>query len=296
MAHVIVFLAFLALSSTAHAASWDYSNGSYWCADYSDCCGSVQSPIDINTTNANSAQLESDDFSNFTFSVGYKIVHSGDLINSGGHTLKFSVDESYGARISGGPLNNSYILNQFHLHWGSKNGQGSEHTINGEEFDGELHLVHYNEVYDNISHAVGEGMPNGLAVVGILLKEVTEWDQYTSVQDSNTVNSLRMGALELARPWYGPSAPSAEIEVRLIDFISSISDLTGLYHYKGSLTTPGCNEIVQWLVMDKPLFLRKNGLLPALRKNRDYNGDMIQDNYRPIQDVGNTRTIWHFTA
>ena len=152
-------------------------------------------------------------------------------------------------------------------------------------FDGELHLVHYNEVYDNISHAVGEGMPNGLAVVGILLKEVTEWDQYTSVQDSNTVNSLRMGALELARPWYGPSAPSAEIEVRLIDFISSIryivfltpndfiklnfmvpyftfySDLTGLYHYKGSLTTPGCNEIVQWLVMDKPLFLRKNGLV-----------------------------------
>ena len=47
-------------------------------------------------------------------------------------SVKFSVDESHGARISGGPLNNSYILNQFHLHWGSTNGQGSEHTLNGE--------------------------------------------------------------------------------------------------------------------------------------------------------------------
>ena len=110
-----------------------------------------QSPIDINTTHS---QAFEDDFSNFTFSVGYKIVHTGSLFNAGGHTSKrhfpltltltkvqasinfvsvqFNVDESYGARISGGPLNHSYILNQFHLHWGSKPGQGSEHTLNGE--------------------------------------------------------------------------------------------------------------------------------------------------------------------
>jgi len=297
MAHILVFLAFLALSSTAQAASWDYSNNSYWQTQgYPECGGNgKQSPIDIDTSLATQMTLVEDDFANFTFSVGYKIVTSGPLINDGGHTLKFSVDESHGARISGGPLNNSYILNQFHLHWGSTNGQGSEHTLNGEMFDGELHLVHYNAAYDNISHALWEGLPNGLAVVGIFLKEITMWDQEMGVQDSNTVNSLRMGAMELSRPWYGPSAPSADIEVRLIDFISSISDLTGLYHYEGSLTTPTCNEIVQWLVLDKPLLLRKNGLLPALRKNKDSYGNYIQDNYRPVQD--NTgRTLWHFTV
>ena len=47
----------------------------------------------------------------------------------------------------------------------------------------------------------------------------------------------------------------------MVPYFTFYSDLTGLYHYKGSLTTPGCNEIVQWLVMDKPLFLRKNGLV-----------------------------------
>ena len=41
----------------------------------------------------------------------------------------------------------------------------------------------------------------------------------------------------------------------------SISDLTGLYHYEGSLTTPGCMEIVQWLVLDKPLLIRRDGLV-----------------------------------
>ena len=66
-------------------------------------------------------------------------------------------------------------------------------------YDGELHLVHYNEIYDNISHAVSDNQTNALAVVGIFLKEVTPWMQETAVQDSATVNSLRKGALELAR-------------------------------------------------------------------------------------------------
>ena len=145
-----------------------------------------------------------------------------------------------------------------------------------------MHLVHYNEVYDNISQAVAEGMGNGLAVVGIFLKEVTDWDQEMNVKDSATVNSLRKGAMELAKPWYGPTAPTVDIELRLIEFISAIrltiffsgidgdfqfntilrfSDLTGLYHYEGGLTTPGCAEIVEWLVLDKPLLIRQNGLV-----------------------------------
>ena len=43
--------------------------------------------------------------------------------------------------------------------------------------------------------------------------------------------------------------------------ILRFSDLTGLYHYEGGLTTPGCAEIVEWLVLDKPLLIRQNGLV-----------------------------------
>ena len=38
-------------------------------------------------------------------------------------------------------------------------------------------------------------------------------------------------------------------------------DLSGIYHYEGSLTTPGCNEIVQFIVMDTPLYIKRNGLV-----------------------------------
>ena len=46
--------------------------------------------------------------------------------------VKFTADESYGAQISGGPLTDAYVLNQFHLHWGSQADQGSEHMLDGE--------------------------------------------------------------------------------------------------------------------------------------------------------------------
>ena len=54
--------------------------------------------------------------------------------------VKFTVDESFGAGISGGPLNGSYTLNQLHLHWGSQSDQGSEHTVDGQRFEGNTHL------------------------------------------------------------------------------------------------------------------------------------------------------------
>ena len=81
--------------------------------------------------------------------MGYRILQTGPLENDGhtcmnssklswntcncllGFPVKFTVDESVGASISGGPLTSRYILAQFHLHWGSRSGQGSEHTIDG---------------------------------------------------------------------------------------------------------------------------------------------------------------------
>ena len=43
--------------------------------------------------------------------------------------VKFTVDPSYDASISGGPLSEAYKLDHFTIHWGSAQGQGSEHTL-----------------------------------------------------------------------------------------------------------------------------------------------------------------------
>ena len=63
----------------------------------------------------------------------------------------------------------------------------------------------------------------------------------------------------------------------------------GFYFYLGSLTTPGCDEIVKWYVHDTMLPIRQanyNKLVDALN-----NGEA---NSRPVQDVG-SRVLMHLT-
>lgn len=37
--------------------------------------------------------------------------------------------------ISGGPLNSVYEFKQMHIHWGTNDDTGSEHTVNGNKYD-----------------------------------------------------------------------------------------------------------------------------------------------------------------
>ena len=95
-----------------------------------------------------------------------------------------------------------------------------------------------------------------------------------------------------------------------------------MYHYKGSLTTPMCNELVMWLVMDSPMHIRDSGVLfdvfnptlvrskegemplwlrhkffqmEALRWNIGIDGYPILDNYRPTQEV-NDRVVYYYSG
>ena len=54
------------------------------------------------------------------------------------------------------------------MHWGKVAMSGSEHTVNGRQYFGELHIVHYNTKYDSIETAVSQ--PDGLAVCGFFIE------------------------------------------------------------------------------------------------------------------------------
>ena len=160
------------------------------------------------------------------------------------------MDESNGASISGGPLNESYTLTQFHFHWGSQQDQGAEHTVDGHRFgksttsyaytgqqvgtnlsqifnifsyDGELHLVHYKSSYDNFSAAVHDGQADSLSVVGIFLREESEWDQHRNHPDSASLSNLRAAAVQLSRPYRGPGQPSIDVEIVPDQLLSGIT-------------------------------------------------------------------------
>ena len=70
----------------------------------------------------------------------------------------------------GGPLASSYQLLQLHFHWGKWNGRGSEHTINGERFPMEMHLVHQASSLEwGVESATSPvNIPDGLAVAAFL--------------------------------------------------------------------------------------------------------------------------------
>ena len=47
-----------------------------------------------------------------------------------------------------------------------------------------------------------------------------------------------------------------EAELSLESIIPVFEDYSGFYHYKGSLTTPNCFEIVNWIVAKNKVILR----------------------------------------
>jgi carbonic anhydrase len=58
---------------------------------------------------------------------------------------------------------------------------GSEHLVNGHRYAAEMHMVHFNEKYDNISNAINH--KNGLAVIGVFL-------QFTEIEEPASTNKF----------------------------------------------------------------------------------------------------------
>ena len=72
-------------------------------------------------------------------------------------------------KTNGGDLPGEYTLAQFHFHWGSSDHGGSEHTLEGEQFFSEVHLVHFKSEYETIGNSVDKS--DGLAVLGFFIEE-----------------------------------------------------------------------------------------------------------------------------
>lgn len=70
--------------------------------------------------------------------------------------------------LSGGPLKSKYRLEQLHFHWGLRNNEGSEHTINSRSAAMEMHVLFRNTKYSDVAEATG--YRNGLAVLGFLFE------------------------------------------------------------------------------------------------------------------------------
>jgi carbonic anhydrase len=61
--------------------------------------------------------------------------------------------------------------------------------------------------------------------------------------------------------------------------------LSNYFRYSGSLTTPGCDEVVEWFVMDGPVFTLSEEQLLDFQTLENSHGYPILMNSRPVQSL-----------
>ena len=223
------------------AVSWGYSGdtGPVRWGDlspvFATCRDGVsQSPIDLT---GNTAPKLHD--------LAFQYVSSPLEIVNNGHTILVNYAPG-SVLISDGK---QYALQQFHFH------RLSEHTVDGQPADMELHLVHRD--------AAGN-----LAVVGVFL---------TAGRHNEALQQV----------W--ANMPAEKSEKRLVEGVSvNASDLLpadqSYYSYTGSLTTPPCSEGVRWFVLNRPVEVSPEQLARFAA--------LFPDIARPAQPL-NDRTVFY---
>uniref|UniRef100_A0A3B5LEH2 Carbonic anhydrase n=1 Tax=Xiphophorus couchianus TaxID=32473 RepID=A0A3B5LEH2_9TELE len=234
------------------AVTWKPSR---WAALFPRCGGLSQSPINIVTNKVHFSSA----LPPFSF-IGHT-----DLINitveNKGHFAHFALPQS--VRLTGGALPGHYRAAQFHFHWGGSGTKGSEHTIDGERFPMELHIVHIKEPYSSLEEA--EHDMAGIALLALFF-EVTH---------HSTARVSKVWA------WGNTVIPN----FRLSNIIPAAAELHSYYRYVGSMTTPGCEQAVAWTVFHRMLSISSRQLDAIVKQCRFWTGQPMTNIFRPTQPL-----------
>lgn len=235
-------------------------------------CGNekLQSPININPKAVNVSSLKLD------LIIPKRVqLTNFELLNTG-KTIQVSPVESdpmpwikFNGQV--------YHFGKLHFHWSNDKKRGSEHSINKTYGSLELHMVYFNRKYENITIATQSKKQNGLLVVAVLYDEV--------------VNET------LSNDWLKPVQNVSVINTQQVingSFLFNLTPVSTFYHYNGSLTTPLCDEVVQWIVMTKKQPISES-IMKMFRNVTDLNEKsesyLPDKRYRPLQKVAGRQVL-----
>ncbi|XP_016321038.1 carbonic anhydrase 4b isoform X2 [Sinocyclocheilus anshuiensis] len=269
--NVLCFSVLAILCRFASSADWCYqsqvscNNHSCigpddWASVATTCGNTKQSPINIVTKKT----LFDNHLTPVKF-TGYQDTIN-TLITNNGHTVQVNLPDR--AAISGANLGDNYKAQQLHLHWGKNGGPGSEHTIDGEKYPMELHIVHIKEKYNSVEQAIND--PSGVAVLGFFYEE----SQSANKKYDGLINSLK----NITHPGTNGTLSAVSLDMLILPH----NELERYFRYQGSLTTPGCSEAVVWTIFEKAIPLSKEQL-SAFSSLMFSDGTAMVNTYRPIQ-------------
>jgi carbonic anhydrase len=225
----------------SHHVHWSYEGNEgpeHWaelCPEFAICGeGKRQSPIDL----SNASVVDSISVRRNYQPSSVRVAHHEHVIDivDNGHTIQVTYDEGSTLLLPEG----EFELEQFHFHL------PSEHTVEGQQYAMELHLVH-------------QSASGNLAVVGVLIEEGVHNPIFAKLVDNLPREPGQVSHFE-------------NVKVNIDDIMPADSRH---YHYTGSLTTPPCLEGVQWFILVRPIELSAD----QIAKFRN----VINGNNRPVQ-------------
>ncbi|XP_075891831.1 carbonic anhydrase 4b [Nelusetta ayraudi] len=226
------------------------------------CDGQEQSPINIVTKKA---QI---DISLGQFQLTeYNHIFNGAIKNTG---YSVSLDLPNTTKISGGKLPATYKALQVHYHWGKDGGPGAEHTIDGEQYPMEMHIVYIKEEYADLSQAGANS--NGIAVLGFLFEE----SQSDNKHYERLINALR----NISQPTNSSMLYGVSLEMLSLPQ----GAMARYYRYSGSLTTPDCAQAVVWTLFEDRIPLSRTQL-SAFSQLQFPDGEPMVNTFRPLQPL-----------
>jgi len=219
------------------------------------CDGSSQSPIDIVTADV----VEGD--------ASIDFVYDGTVASATNNGHAVTVSPTTRAIYVEGK---KYTLAQFHFH------TLSEHTVNGQHYDMEMHLVHADEAW-----LAGDTEGGKLAVIGVFIKAGDE---------NKTLEEIFEHLPHYDHATSHGETISADLSANFYKLLPTGRNSGDVYSYSGSLTTPTCNEVVSWFVLAKPIQM-SHEQIEGYRDLYENESDHSRfDTNRPVQPL-NGRTV-----
>ncbi|XP_022602403.1 receptor-type tyrosine-protein phosphatase gamma-like [Seriola dumerili] len=248
-----------------------------WAASYPECAAKNQSPVDI----ADEQALVSEEYQELVLDKFNTESSNHTTMKNTGKTVAVLLKDDYFVRGAGLP--GRFKAEKMEFHWGQSNGSaGSEHSISGRRFPVEMQIYLYNsDDFDSLSAAIRERRIIAAMAVFFELGQ----------KDNPAADPIIQGLKGVVHH---------EKETNLRSFILRDllpSSVDSYYRYTGSLTTPPCSKVVEWIIFSRPVYLSHSQLeafysiFTTEQQDHVKSVEYLRNNFRPLQDLDNRKVF-----
>uniref|UniRef100_A0A8D3D0C3 Receptor-type tyrosine-protein phosphatase gamma n=1 Tax=Scophthalmus maximus TaxID=52904 RepID=A0A8D3D0C3_SCOMX len=246
-----------------------------WAASYPECAANNQSPVDI----ADERALVSEEYQELVLEKFNTESSNQTTMKNTGKTVAVLLKDDYFVRGAGLP--GRFKAEKMEFHWGQSNGSaGSEHSLSGRRFPVEMQIYLYNsDDFDSLAAAIKER------------RIIAAMAVFFEVKHNPALDPIILGLKGVVHH---------EKETNLRSFILRDllpSSVDSYYRYTGSLTTPPCSKVVEWIIFSRPVYLSHTQLeafysiFTTEQQDHVKFVEKLRNNFRPLRDLDNRKVF-----